>query len=477
MSDGNKKDDPLDNFIAALFLAILVAILIYFFYIDIWYKVRTFTFSAISFLPDQIRNILFFYAEKASAVVPAMLDDLRFHAKDFDVYYREDDVGINKKTQMDAAARILFFPYIAILVGYLVVKELMRKYGKITKPGGRNAMYNYALTQMEIWPFIKTVAPIMKSISRNDDLDSGPNAIPKLPLLWMKENNLLNEVKTQKERDLFTVRQRVQFTLDRPKAYNLLVKNLGRPWAGFDDLTFTEQCVFAILVPHIYGKVKESRLNNRRILQHFGYAITEKNQNKIEESRVELEKYINNVNKKYSESFVQSYFDPEGFDDPYDPIISSFQTLDTEKDMFDKGEKLIQETLLTHRYVKTIFFSLMEKSWTYGVLSSGELLWVKSVDRDLFYVLSQQGRNSAFVEVAGCWGHYLTESSLGFKMLSPQVFNAIEALDYDLYETHSNYIKHGKWGDNSRWDKIVPDSMQQSSALPKGPQGGGSQLY
>lgn len=473
----DKKSDPLHDFIAAIFVAIVIMALIYFYYIDVWYFFRKWSFYLLSLVPENIRGWIFFYAKESSSFVELMYEDLIFHSNVFADYYKNSDIGLRKKAQIDAVARTLFYPYVFVACLFLIVKELTKKFGKITKPGKRYAMYNYARTQMEIWPFIKPVAPIMEKIVKNDDLDSGPNAAPKIPLMWMIENNLMNEVKPKKERDLFTVSQRVKFTLDRPRAYQALVKNLGRPWVGVEDLNFNERCLFSVLVPHIYGRVKESRLNNREILNHYGMAMIEKDKRKIEKSLEALTTRVNNVVEKYAESFRTPYFELESFDDPYDPIISSFQTLDTEKDMFIKGDRLIRDTLLTHRYVKTVFFSLMEKSWTYGVLSSAELLWLKSLDRDLFYVASQQGRNSSFVEVAGCWSHYLSESSLGFKMLSPQVFNAIRALDYDLYDTHNNYIPHEEWSDNSRWDKLVPDAMQSSAALPKGPQGGASALF
>lgn len=466
MSD-EKKSDPLDNFIAGIVLFVIIAALILYFYIDAWYHVRAFSFKMLSILPESLRDILFFYNRDVAGIIPLMHEDLQFHKDDFAIYYKEDETGISKKLQIDTAALWVFAPYTLALLALTFFLEMRVKRGKIAKPGGRNAMYNYARTQMEIWPFIKVVAPIMEKIAKNDDLDAGPNAAPAIPLEWMRKRDLLNKVQSKTRRELLTVRQRSRFTLDRPKAYVALVDNLGRPWVGVDDLSFSEKCLFSVLVPHIFGRVKESRLNNRVILNYFGKVVSLGGDTKLQNEKKALEAHIQKQIEKYRDSFATPYFNIDEFDDPYDPIISSFQALDSEKEMFEKGDKLIRDTLLTHRYVKTVFFSLMEKTWTYGVLSSSELLWVKGIDRDLFYVVSQQGRNSAFIEVAGCWSHYLTESSLGFKMLSPQVFNAIRAMDFDLYETHDNYIPHEDYDDSARWDKLVPDNMQAGAGLPK----------
>ena len=149
------------------------------------------------------------------------------------------------------------------------------------------------------------------------------------------------------------------------------------------------------------------------------------------------------------------------------PIASSFEELDSELDMFEKGKELVRSTLLTHAYVKTIMFSLMDKTWTYGVLSSAELLWIKKIDRDLWYVVSQQGRTSSFVEVVGCWSHYLAESTYGFRTLMPQVNEGFRGLDYELYTTHDTYLPHESWDNSAKWDKLVPSfgGSNKSSGL------------
>lgn len=460
-----KRDDPLDHFIAIIFVTIVALVVASIYYIDVWYSVRLTTLEAFSALPGPIQSTILFYYPDLVNAIPLMKEDMIFHANDFYTYYKEDDVGISKKSQIDMAALYIFMPWATLFIGIMVYLELSKVRGKINKPGKKNAMYNYARTQMEIWPFIKVVAPIMEKIAREDDLDKGPYAAPQVPLLWMEKEGLLIKVKTKNKRDLLTVSQREQFTLDRAKAYKSLVNNLGRPWTCVDDLTFTEKCLFSVLVPHVYGKVKESRLNNRRILSYMGAKLTEKNKKKLDKMESDLKAHISSVVDKYKERFAMPYFNIHEFDEPYDPIIASFQKVDTEKDMRDKGDKLIAETLLTHRYVKSVFFSIMIKSWTYGVLAPSELLWLKSIDRDLYYVVTQQGRNSAFVEVAGAWSHYISENAYGFKMLAPQVFPAIRALDLDLFKTHDNYIPHEDYDDSAKWDKLVPDGINSGQGF------------
>jgi hypothetical protein len=479
VSDNNKVDDPLEIFAVTLLLCVLLAVAIWYYYIDAWYFIKYYFFTGLSFIPEPIRDVMFFYSEylprissNVSSIIPLMAEDLAFHVDDYGYYYIEEAKGISKLSQMNRVAFWVMIPYMVPFFVHYIIKELRREKGGIDKPGKSNSMYNYARSQMEIWPYIKAVAPFMEKISNEPDLDKGWYAMSKLPVMWLKERELLRTIK-KKRRELLTQTERSEFTLDRKKTFHALKENVGLQWRGVDALSFDQRCVLAVLIPHIYGKVKVSRLINR-LLCDYHTPDKDGNPRPADESKerlallAEITKEVDRIIDEHKSDFNMTYFNDTEFDEPYDPVVSSFESLDSEQDMFDKGGRLIRGVLLTHCYVKTVFFALIERSWTYGVLSPSELLWVKSVDRDLFYVLSQQGRNSAFVEVCGAWAHYLAEITYGFKVLAPQVHEGIRAFDFDLWKTHNNYIEHEAWVDESKWDKLVPDTGQSgNTGIPK----------
>lgn len=219
-------------------------------------------FYALSHIPEPVRNVLFFYSDTVKQFIEPMYHDLIFHANDYAEYYVNDDVGVRKYHKMNTVMQLAFAPYLLPLIVYLLIKEALRKDGMIDKPGKANAMYSYARSQMEIWPYIKPVAPIMEKISKEASLESGWYAMASMPMSWLKKNELLKTSKKVR-RALITERERLEFTLDRKKTYLKLMEELGRPWRGIDDLNFNERCVLAVLTPHIYGRVKDSRLLNR----------------------------------------------------------------------------------------------------------------------------------------------------------------------------------------------------------------------
>jgi hypothetical protein len=463
--DNNEREEQMEFVVLYVCVVIGVFVAIYIYYIDIWFYTQKAFFTAFAFLPDIVNKVLFFWHQDAAEFIPGMAADLNFHVKDYVEYYKFDEVGQRKLDAINRVGRFMVIPYLSLPIVWFFLKEWRRKESKILGMGKPHAMYAYAFSQKEIWPFIKPVAAIMERISREPDLDSGWYAMSKLPMMWMKERGLFNEMTKKKRRELFTVSQRREFTLNKPKAFLALVENLGPVWKGIENLTFEQKCVLAILIPHIYGKIKVSRLLNRKICC-LHEAKTKLSKYERKELLKTITSEVDSILLSHKDCFEIPYFVDTEFDEPYDPILSSFEGIDSEKDMFDKGRDLIKGALLRHSYVKTMFFSLIERCWTYGVLSSSELLWVKSVDRDLFYVLSQQGRTSAFVEVCGAWSHYLAESTYGFKILAPQVSEGLRGLDFDLFKTHSNYIAHERWIDNSKWDKLVPD-VNNKGGLPK----------
>lgn len=461
-ADPNReREEQMELAVVSVIVVCAVIVFAYFYYIDAWYFINLYLFKGLSYAPSFVHNVLFFWYQPAADLIPRMAEDLSFHRDDYYTYYIDNEVGDRKLSSINTLLRYMFVPYLVIPIIFYVFRELTRKKGGIKAPGQSHSMYSFARSQKEIWVYIKPVVNIMEKMTKNSDLDSGWYAMSKLPIMWVKERDLLKPVGAKKKRKLFTVRERSEFTLDKRKAFLALKENLGVRWTGLDDLTFDQKCCLAVITPHIFGQVKVSRLLNRRICAlHEQESKLPKSEQKALLERVTKE--VDEILDRYRDCFVTPHFDNTEFDEPYDPIVSSFEELDSEKDMFIKGSDLIKDILLHHAYVKTVFFALIERSWTYGVLSSSELLWLKVVDRDLFYVLSQQGRTSSFIEVCGAWSHYLAEDTYGFKMITPQVNEGIRAIDYDLFKTHSNYSPHERWIDTSKWDKLVPDSKGKS---------------
>lgn len=94
--------------------------------------------------------------------------------------------------------------------------------------------------------------------------------------------------------------------------------------------------------------------------------------------------------------------------------------------------KAVGRAVSPHAYLYTVMASMLELARSDGVMASSEFLWLKPLDRKLWYMLSNVGRRTAFVEVAAPYGHWLVEKRLRRPLKVPQIDQAVEALDIAL---------------------------------------------
>ncbi|MDR3501061.1 MAG: type IVB secretion system coupling complex protein DotM/IcmP [Legionella sp.] len=99
-----------------------------------------------------------------------------------------------------------------------------------------------------------------------------------------------------------------------------------------------------------------------------------------------------------------------------------------------KNTEQIQEIIEKHAYTLTVLASLLVKAREDGVVPSAEFLWLKPVDRRLWYMLNCVGRQTPYSEVAGAFAHWRAEKELGRRSLVPMIDEAIKALEIAVKE-------------------------------------------
>lgn len=85
-----------------------------------------------------------------------------------------------------------------------------------------------------------------------------------------------------------------------------------------------------------------------------------------------------------------------------------------------------------HAYVSTVMASMLLLARTDGVLASADFLWVKPLDRKLWYMLNCVGRQVAVPEISGIFAHWLAEKEMGRPLTVPMVHEAVMALELAL---------------------------------------------
>lgn len=273
----------------------------------------------------------------------------------------------------------LRFPFVIILFVLAIVVYL----GNTTRVFKRTyGMKDLVKLEKSNWP---QITPVAELDLIKTDIDKGPWAMALTPMQFCKRHKLLEEVRPHR-REGMSRREwdKIEVVLKRGEATRLFALQLGQVWRGPDRVPPHVRALFAVFAARINADSKEAA----RLLAQF----SESSASKLNVSGVDalLKKHWNT--------------------------------------------KLVQQRVQQHAYVLTVMASMLEGARDDGVQASADFLWLKPLDRRLWYMLNAVGRQTPFVEVAGPFAHWLAEKEAGAKLIVPMVDEATKALEISLRE-------------------------------------------
>jgi intracellular multiplication protein IcmP len=230
------------------------------------------------------------------------------------------------------------------------------------------------------WP---QIAPVAKLNLVKADIDKGPWAMAMTPMQFCKRHQLLEEFRrgpqegmTRKEWD------RIEVKLKRGQANKIFATQLGALWAGPHKLPPHIKVLYAV-----FG----ARLNNdteaaSKMLKQLAASSTSK------------------LDFTGAEELLKKH----------------------------ENTKLVQKAIQPHAYVLTVMASMLEGARQDGVQASADFLWLKPIDRRLWYILNTVGRQTPGAEVAGIFAHWVAEKEADRKLLVPMIEEATNALELAL---------------------------------------------
>ena len=270
-----------------------------------------------------------------------------------------------------AVGNFIRFPVIAILLGLGAVLCIG---GGAQRYRTTYTMNQFKMEEHENWP---QITPVVKLELTKTPLDKLPWAMAQDPMRFCKKYNLLQE---EVKKDGKTT-----VTLKRGVAYRVLSLQLGPRWRGVEFLPDYLQALFAIFAARINGEKQ----------------IAEELIDKIAAS---------SVNGK-----------PEFF--------NAREIL-----LKHVNAKRVVKVVSLHGYVTTVMASLLSAAREVGVVSTSEFIWLKAIDRRMWYMLNSVGRYTAVSEIAGAFAHWLAEKKLGLPLMVPMVEEAVKGLEVALSE-------------------------------------------
>lgn len=280
------------------------------------------------------------------------------------------------------------------------------------------------LLGLAIWLFLKSPTERFKTVYTDRTL---PVAVAQL-YPWMKISVKLDFTAMDINKGPWAVAMTErQFTrmhklrdergeIDRDRATTVFVKQLGALWLGYEALKPHAKAIFSLCAARMN---KDFVAGDKLLIQ-------------------------------LANSAADGVLDYAGVDDLAKKYMDS---------------KPMRAILKSHAYERTILMSMLQRArggdTGKDYLPPNWFLWLKGVDRSLWYALSDVGRRTFHVESAGVFSHWLAEVARKKRLEMPWVKKAVDGL----------IVEMGKFTNDDDTDEglVETDELLEPEDLPPAP--------
>lgn len=232
-------------------------------------------------------------------------------------------------------------------------------------------------TMSSIRDKMKDVFPAIKVVADQGldqiDINEGPWRMGQTPIEFAKSYNLLSRDNDGK------------ILVDSVRSKAIFTKQLGPKWQGIKKLPPHQKALFAVLAAYIAYERKAADA----MLEQMAESATYSN---VKAGKINYAG-IDDMIKKYGHA-------PQ-----------------------------VKEIISKHAFVFTIFTQMLATARKTGIVANSLYLWVKPIDRSLWYTLNNVGRQAVFTETAAIKAHWLAEAQLGYAIPTPMIDSAVEGLE------------------------------------------------
>ncbi|MDH4602482.1 MULTISPECIES: secretion/conjugation apparatus DotM-related subunit [Pseudomonas syringae group] len=125
----------------------------------------------------------------------------------------------------------------------------------------------------------------------------------------------------------------------------------------------------------------------------------------------------------------------------------------------------VTAVIARHAHVINVMTALLHAARGKGRLMHANFLWLKPVNRGLWYALCGEGGQCPYWEASGPWAHAQIEELMGSKIVVPMVAGAVNELREVMSREH--WIDPGKYSEESQKQLVAAANAQLSEELEK----------
>jgi len=388
MAQGSGEDNS-ERAAVGIGIAFIFLFFLYYFayeyFVYVWKYLTIPILIFIKYLPGFISDTLFAWTdfvvkEDAGKALRFLIDHTPKHFTE----NREDMARVN------GFIGYLIMPYVSL---YLIYKG----YSIFSKKSFKNkyTVDSLAINESNLWNQIKPI--IYQHPEKEPDLNKGVWAMALRPEHFVTKHNLFEEYETE----IGDVRQ----SLKEEDTYNVFLSQMGDKWSDNKRLTKEERQLFGLFITKSCRNSKEADA----LIKTLSDAYTSRNYGLLRD------KWIKSRLMKKADKLV-------------DEAIKKYE-----------NKEVVQKIIDSHFYKKTVLSGLLEEARKDGVLATADFIWLKPINRSLWYMLNNIGRRASWIECAAPWSHYWSEKLLERKVANPMINEAVKALDDYMEYTSDTY--------------------------------------
>lgn len=288
------------------------------------------------------------------------------------------------------------WPFALLLVLFGVAAIFMSRVGGLVR---RFNMENLLKNNAESFPCLRPVVGRGKYLLSPESYDSGLWKVARTPAQFALEHGLLLDEQGKPFSPEQALKNGLPSTelpawgkarLDGEKALRVLTEQLGKPFEGYEGLSPCRRALAVAFLAYANGDKK----NCISILDMVSC----------------------------------SYNEIDGNADC--PVLtdSAFEKR-LKKTWARHKDVLSEKSMATHAACELPWFmALLYRARQKGVLAGSQFLWLRPMDRPLWYALNQCGGRAAWAEGFAAWAHYMAEEQEGKALTEPHVAPAVASL-------------------------------------------------
>lgn len=288
------------------------------------------------------------------------------------------------------------WPFVLLLLLFGVTSIFMGRVGGLVR---RFNMENLLRNNADSFPCLRPIVGRGKYLLSPESYDSGPWRLARTPVQFALEHGLLVNEAGEPFAPEQALRHGLPSTelpaygharLDETKALSVLTEQLGKWFEGYEGFSPCRRALAAAFLAYADGDKKGC---------------------------VAL---LDDVSRSYREENGQAVC----------PILETEAFTARLKETWEQHKNILQgKSILNHiAFELPWFMALLYRARRKGVLASSQFLWLRPLDRPLWYALNQCGGRAAWAEGFAPWAHYMAEEHTGQTLPEARLDAALASL-------------------------------------------------